>query len=102
MNMAAKKKTIPLGKPVDPELFANGLGAFLDVFVNYASGKEGGLLAKWIVAVHQDPRFTAVAPKLQRFHELMGEIYKDIVEIAKQDNETGRKVASALKKMQKV
>jgi hypothetical protein len=104
---AAKRKTIPIdhkpakpaGKPVDEALLANGLGAFLDVFVNYASGKEGDVLSKWIIAVHQDPKFAAVAPKLQRFHELMGEIYRDVVEIARGDNETGKRVAAVLRAM---
>jgi len=91
----------PQGKPVDDALLANGLGAFLDVFVNYASGKEGNTLSKWIIAVHQDPKFAAIAPKLEQFHKLMGEIYQGVVEVAKQDNETGRKVAAIISKLKK-
>lgn len=102
-SIAAKKKSIPIeqpskpvGKPIDDGLLADGLGAFLDVFVNYHSGKEGDKLAKWIIAITRDPRFAKVSPKLERFHGLMGEIYRDVVEIARQDNEAGKKVASVI------
>lgn len=89
---ARDKKTIPIreapkpaGKPIDDGLLTDGLGAFLDAFVNYHSGKEGGTLSKWIIAICQDPKYASIAPKLQEFHRLMGEIYSGVVEIAKSD-----------------
>ena len=95
---AAKKKPIPMnppkpaGKPMDDALLADGLGAFLDVFVNYHSGKEGDKLTKWIMGLLQDPRFAAIAGKLEQFHNLIREIYSGVLEIAKYD----AKVASIL------
>jgi len=96
--LAAKKKTVkPKKKTIDDDLLADGLGAFLDVFINYHGGPEGGKLAKWVIAVCQDPRFSDIALKLEQFHKLMGEIYMGILAIAKQNDETGAKVASILK-----
>jgi hypothetical protein len=89
---ARTKKTIPMGKPIDDALLADGLGAFIDVFVNYHAGKEGDKLARWIMGLLQDPRFAEVAPLLEQFHKLPAEIYRRIVEIAKDEP----KVAAAI------
>ena len=87
------------GEPIDESLLADGLGAFLDVFVNYHSGKEGDKLAKWIIAICNDPKYSQVADKLQEFHRLMGDIYKETVEIANQDEAVRGKVAAVLKRI---
>jgi hypothetical protein len=83
-------------KPVDEKLLADGLGAFLDVFINYHTGPEGDTLSQWIIDVCKDQRFAVVVPKLQQFHKLMGEIYQDIIELSKDDDNVGRKVANTL------
>lgn len=99
----AAKKPIPIGqprpagKPIDDALLADGLGAFMDVLINYHSGPEGGKIAKWIVAVCQDPRFAAVAPMLEQFHRLPAEIYGKVVEIAKGDAKVAAVIAGILK-----
>jgi hypothetical protein len=73
---------------IDDGFLADGLGAFLDVFINYHSGPEGDKLAKWVIEVCQDPKYTDVADKLQKFHKLMGEIYEEVTDIAKNDKPT--------------
>ena len=87
------------GKPIDETLLADGLGAFLDVFVNYHTGKEGDKLAKWVIEICKDPKYAEVAGKLQEFHKLMGDIYKDVVEIANEDESVRGKVAGVLKRV---
>lgn len=101
---AAKKKTIKLNpeknKPasntrietVDNGFLADGLGAFVDAFVNYHAGLEGPKIAKWIVSICRDPRFAKIVPLLEQFHKLPSEIYQGILEIAKND----AKVASVV------
>jgi hypothetical protein len=84
---------------IDDGFLADGLGAFLDVFVNYHSGPEGDKLAKWVIQVCKDPKYAKVADKLQKFHKLMGEIYEGVADIAKNDDSTGKKVASIIKKL---
>lgn len=84
-----------VGKPIDEALLSDGLGAFLDAFVNYHSGKEGDKLAKWIMAICQDPRFSEIAVKLEQLHRLITEVYTGVLEIAKHDNQTKRRVASS-------
>jgi hypothetical protein len=99
MGEAKIAATIPMNKPIDEALLSDGLGAFLDTFVNYHSGKEGGKIAKWMIAICEDPKFAKIAPLIQKFHELPSQIYRGILEIAKEDSETGEKVATALKKI---
>ena len=94
-----KKPSRPEGQPIDEALLADGLGAFLDVFVNYHSGREGDKLAKWVIAICADPKYAEVARKLEQFHGLMGEIYRDVVEISNQDESARGKVAAVLKKV---
>lgn len=84
---------------IDDGFLADGLGAFLDVFVNYHSGPEGDKLAKWVIQVCKDPKYEKVADKLQKFHKLMGEIYEGVTDIAKNDDNTGKKLASIIKKL---
>jgi hypothetical protein len=86
---------------IDDGFLADGLGAFLDVFINYHSGPEGDKLAKWIIEVCKDPKYSKVADKLQKFHELTSEIYDDIVELAKNDDKKSKKVASLFSKTTK-
>ena len=94
-----KKSLKTEGKPIDEALLADGLGAFRDVFVNYHAGKEGDKLAKWVIAICNDPKYAEVARKLEQFHGLMGAIYKDVVEIANQDESARGKVAAVLAKI---
>ena len=75
---------------IDDGFLADGLGAFLDVFINYHSGPEGDKLAKWVIEVCQDPKYADIADKLQKFHKLMGEIYEGVTEIAKDDTPTDK------------
>jgi len=72
---------------IDDALLSDGLGAFCDAFVNYTSGQEGDKLAKWMIAICKDPKFSKVSEKLETLHNLIGEIYSEIEEIAKKDNE---------------
>jgi len=104
---AARKRPVPMGprtedkpagKPIDEGLLADGLGAFMDVFINYHSGPEGTKIAKWVVAVCQDPRFAKVAPLLEQFHALPARIYREIVEIARGDAKVAAAIAARIAK----
>lgn len=72
---------------IDNGLLSDGLGVFCDKFVNYTSGNEGNKLAKWIIAICKDPKFSNVSKKLESLHNLIGEIYQEVEDIAIQDNE---------------
>lgn len=98
-HKGGKKSPKQNDQPIDEVLLADGLGAFLDVFVNYHTGKEGDLLTKWVVALCDDQKYSEVAKKLEQLHKLIGEVYKDVVDIASQDEMAMGKVAAVLAKI---
>jgi len=86
-------------KSIDSVLLADGLGAFLDAFVNYHSREKGPMLAKWMLAICEDPKYKSAAKKLEELHKLIGEIYSDVLDVAKADEDTTEKAASVFSKL---
>ena len=78
---AATAPAAPSGTAIDQNLLANGLIEFQKYFINYFSNQPN--LAKWIIGISKDPKFSSVAAKLQQLTALMDDIYEETVQIAR-------------------
>ena len=71
----------PSGTSIDQDLLANGLEEFQKYFINYFTNQPN--LAKWIMGISKDPKFSSVTAKLQQFTALMDDIYQETIQIAR-------------------
>ena len=71
----------PSGTSIDQNLLANGLAEFQKYFINYYTNQPN--LAKWIIGISKDPKFSSVTAKLQQFTALMDDIYEETMQIAR-------------------